>query len=90
MSLATARSRTESSLLFSTTQPGANSGVWHPFLFKIPHLCDSVRCGGFRTSFEVGRRQVIELTRINGEAVTVNSDLILFVESAPELSLIHI
>jgi flagellar protein FlbD len=36
---------------------------------------------------ERGERRVIKLTRINGDSVTVNSDLIMFVEAAGETTI---
>jgi uncharacterized protein YlzI (FlbEa/FlbD family) len=38
-------------------------------------------------AFGRGKKQVIKLTRINGDSVTVNSDLILFVEEAGETTI---
>jgi len=37
--------------------------------------------------FGRGKNRVIKLTRINGDSVTVNSDLILFVEEAGETTI---
>jgi flagellar protein FlbD len=36
---------------------------------------------------ERGEEQVVKLTRINGDSVTVNCDLILFVEAASETTI---
>lgn len=44
----------------------------------------STVCATLDDGVEVGGRHVIEVTRMNGDVVTVNSDRILFVEASPD------
>ena len=64
--------------------PG-NSG-----LCKIRPLWDSLvyrDLGNMPRGRERGEKRLIKLTRINGDSVTVNSDLIMFVETAGETTI---
>ena len=59
-------------------------------LFKFRPLWDSVICrdlGKVPKGNERGGKRLIKLTRINGDSVTVNSDLIMFVETAGETTI---
>ena len=44
----------------------------------------STVCATLDDGVEVGGSHVIEVTRMNGDVVTVNSDRILFVEASPD------
>lgn len=54
---------------------------------KRAFLWNSVLYREFDAAFGRGEKRVIKLTRINGDSVTVNSDLILFVEEAGETTI---
>lgn len=58
----------------SKTQP-----LWDPFIWRYP--------GNLPGGHERGVKRLIKLTRINGDPVTVNSDLIMFVEAAGETTI---
>ena len=44
----------------------------------------SILCATLDDGVEVGGSHVIEVTRMNGDLVTVNSDRILFIEASPD------